>query len=252
MFSCIYKVIFMVAAVVAASEKEFSQTSSISDSENRHKNATYNYIAANTGNLPRCYGHDSLRQNDEEDEKTLDSSLHFNCDPPSTLFKPFWEDLLYFKNTHPYLGGFLRDLKLFCEKEGLLFRNLDHDYKKFTSLEKMYDTKLKIYELFSQTENYFCSSVDSEKIIQEHVSVLNGIKIIVADTTRFITSRKREDWTDSLKPLENTIMIVEKLANFYDHHAEKTNHLEKQGYGKACKDIAEALSLAEMLIFAVN
>lgn len=38
----------------------------------------------------------------------------------------------------------------------------------------------------------------------------------------------------------------------YDHNNEKTEFLAQQGYGKACKDIMEALRPAEMIILAVK
>jgi pyrroline-5-carboxylate reductase len=40
--------------------------------------------------------------------------------------------------------------------------------------------------------------------------------------------------------------------SFYDHHVEKTEKLEQQGYGKAFKDIKDALHQSELIILAVK
>lgn len=45
------------------------------------------------------------------------------------------------------------------------------------------------------------------------------------------------------------------LANqlfLHDHHVEKTRRLEREGHGKSCPEIAEAVSSANMLILAVK
>ena len=39
---------------------------------------------------------------------------------------------------------------------------------------------------------------------------------------------------------------------FYDHHIEKAEKLEQEGYGKVCRDIKEATDLAELIILAVK
>lgn len=39
---------------------------------------------------------------------------------------------------------------------------------------------------------------------------------------------------------------------FYDHHEEKANHLAQAGYGKAFKNILDAIHLSEMIILAVK
>ena len=39
---------------------------------------------------------------------------------------------------------------------------------------------------------------------------------------------------------------------FYDHHREKAEHLAKEGYGKACKDVSDALRPSEMILVAVK
>lgn len=51
--------------------------------------------------------------------------------------------------------------------------------------------------------------------------------------------------------------FAERLAQnnqlfLYDHHSEKTDKLEKKGYGKACHDIKEALQSSEIVILAIK
>jgi pyrroline-5-carboxylate reductase len=39
---------------------------------------------------------------------------------------------------------------------------------------------------------------------------------------------------------------------FYDHHIEKAEKLEQEGYGKACRDLKEAIDHVELIILAVK